>query len=101
MSIRLGSWFGTCACIERITASRSAWPASFGKMSLISRPLWPCLAKPKGDGSGEPVFRSVVKLTGAAWSAYLASAGLGSKVSTCDGPPFKKKWITRLARGAK
>src|SRR5262245_27124154 len=35
------------------------------------------------------------------WPLYLASAGLGSKVSTCDGPPFMNRKITRLALGAK
>jgi len=30
-----------------------------------------------------------------------ARVGLGSNVSTCDGPPFRKKWITRLALGVK
>ena len=29
--------------------------------------------------------------------AYFASAGLGSNVSTCDGPPFMKKWIDAAA----
>ena len=27
-------------------------------------------------------------------------SGLGSKVSMCDGPPFMKRKMTRLARGA-
>src|SRR3989442_16032943 len=35
------------------------------------------------------------------WPAYLASAGLGSNVSTCEGPPFIKRKITRLARAGK
>ena len=30
-----------------------------------------------------------------------SSSGLGSKVSMCDGPPFMKRKITRLARGAR
>jgi hypothetical protein len=35
------------------------------------------------------------------WPAYFSSAGLGSNVSTCEGPPFMKRKITRLALGAK
>src|SRR5262249_43588308 len=31
----------------------------------------------------------------------LASIGLGSNVSTCDGPPFMNRKMSRLARGAK
>src|SRR5262249_41707962 len=30
--------------------------------------------------------------------SWRVSSGLGSNVSTCDGPPFMKRWITRLAR---
>src|ERR1043166_3762783 len=33
------------------------------------------------------------------WCAWRA--GLGSKVSTCDGPPFMKRKMMRLARGRK
>src|SRR6266480_2815625 len=36
---------------------------------------------------------------GRGWLAYLRRAGLGSKVSTWDGPPLRKKWMTRLAFG--
>ena len=32
------------------------------------------------------------------WPLYLSRAGLGSKVSTCDGPPFMNRKMTRLAR---
>ncbi len=34
---------------------------------------------------------------GSGLPAYFSSAGLGSKVSTCDGPPFMNRWMTRLA----
>jgi hypothetical protein len=33
--------------------------------------------------------------------AYFASIGLGSNVSTCDGPPFMNRKMTRFARGAR
>src|SRR5260370_71123 len=45
-----------------------------------------------------PVF-TIVLGTGLPW--YWASMGLGSKVSTCEGPPFMNKKMTRLARAAK
>ena len=32
---------------------------------------------------------------------FLQSAGLGSNVSTCEGPPLRNRKITRLARGVK
>src|SRR5687767_4832287 len=38
---------------------------------------------------------------GRGWLAYFWRAGLGSKVSTWDGPPLRKKWMTRLARAGK
>ena len=48
-----------------------------------------------GDGKAAPVLRSVRRVSGSVLPASFASAGLGSKVSTCDGPPFRKKWMTR------
>src|SRR5690606_31253417 len=35
------------------------------------------------------------------WPAYLARSGLGSNRSAWNGPPFMKRWMTLLARGAK
>src|SRR2546421_4964415 len=34
---------------------------------------------------------------GSGLPAYFSSAGLGSKVSTCDAPPLGKMWIIRFA----
>src|SRR4051812_19757184 len=96
-----GSWFGTSVCIDRMTQSSSACSRSFGKALLISRPLSPHFAKAKGDGYAAPVFRSVRRLKGRGFPAYFDSAGLGSKVSTCDAPPLGKMWIMRLARAGK
>ena len=48
---------------------------------------WPSVSRSRPPGGGCP--------------AYRASAGLGSKVSTCDGAPFMNRKMTRLARGAK
>jgi hypothetical protein len=41
MSISDGSWFGTCACMERITAMSSMCAAVFSNSSLTSIPLCP------------------------------------------------------------
>src|SRR5689334_17444826 len=97
-----GSWLGTCAYIERTTAMSSAWTAVFANSSLISSPLLPYFENLNGDGNAAPVFLSVRRYSpGNGWPAYFVSAGLGSNVSTCDGPPLRKKWTTRLAFGGK
>src|SRR3954447_19965114 len=80
----------------------SACAAVLAKSSLISRPLLPYLENLKGDGKAAPVLRSVRRYSpGKGWPAYLARAGFGSNVSTWEGPPLRKKWMTRLALGAK
>ena len=55
-----GSWFGTSACIERMTQRSSADWAVCLKSSLTSRPLWPYFANLNIDGNALPVFRSVL-----------------------------------------
>src|SRR5580658_10332036 len=35
------------------------------------------------------------------WPSCLTSAGLGSQVSTCEGAPAAKMWMTRLALAGK
>src|SRR6185436_14787423 len=93
-----GSWFGTCAYIERTTAMLSACAAVLANSSLISSPLWPYLVNLNGDGKAAPVLRSVRRYSpGSGLPAYFASIGFGSNVSTCDGPPFRKMWMTRFA----
>ena len=37
-----GSWFGLSVYIERITQMSSMQPATCGKSSVTSMPLWPC-----------------------------------------------------------
>ena len=67
------------------------------KISLTSIPDWPYLLKLKGDFISVPVRRSVlISAAGGFWPLYLVSAGLGSNVSTCDGPPFMNRWMTCL-----
>src|ERR1700727_2895869 len=97
-----GSWLGRSVNMERITQRSSAWPPSCGKMSLISMPLCPYFLKVKGDCSRLPVLRSVLTLpAGAGLPLYFASIGLGSKVSTCDGPPLRQRKMTCLALAGK
>src|SRR5437016_4953241 len=93
-----GSWLGTSACMERITAISSILSATDEKSSLTSIPLRPYLLNLKGEGKAAPVFRSVFKFSvGKSLPAYFSKDGFGSKVSTWDGPPFMKRWMTRLA----
>src|ERR1700736_1558340 len=73
--------------------------AVLANSSLTSMPLWPYFLKANGDPNPAPVLRSVGRLDGKGLPAYFVSAGLGSNVSTCDGPPFMNRWITRFARG--
>ena len=74
--------------------------AVLANSSLTSMPLWPYFWNLNGDRIAAPVLRSVRRFgfgSGLPW--YLSSSGLGSNVSTCDGPPFMNKWTTRLAFG--
>src|SRR5262249_57725197 len=55
-----------------------------------------------GGGVGRGVLRWGGRVgwgSGLPW--YLSSSGLGSKVSTCEGPPFRKRWTTRCAFAGK
>src|SRR4051812_44843883 len=96
-SISDGSWLGTSACIERMMHMSSTHAARLGNRSLTSTPLLPCFANLKGEANAAPVFRSVRRLSGIGLPWNFARAGLGSKVSTCDGPPLRKMWMTRFA----
>ena len=75
--------------------------AVLANSSLTSMPLSPYGWNLNGEGNAAPVFRSVRSVSGSGCPACFASAGLGSNVSTCDGPPLQKKWITRFALPAK
>src|SRR5688572_6009862 len=86
-------------CIERITQMSSAQAPTCGKSSLTSRPLLPYRVNSNGDFIRVPVLRSVATVPpGSGWPWYLASIGLGSKLSTCDSPPFMNRKMTCLAR---
>src|SRR3954447_22972805 len=65
-------------------------------------PLSPWRENPNGEPMSDPVsFRPVLSDSGGASPLCLLSNGLGSKVSTCEGPPFMKRKMTRFALGAK
>ena len=69
--------------------SSMCW-AVWAKISLTSMPLWPYLRNRNGEARAAPVLRSVVRFPwGSVLPSYFFSSGLGSKVSTCDGPPFR------------
>src|SRR4051794_25310789 len=75
---------------------------TWGKISLTSMPLRPYFWNLYGEGNAAPVRRSVRRCgMGNGLPAYLARDGLGSNVSTCDGPPFMNRWTTRWALAGK
>src|SRR6185436_6031181 len=94
-----GSWLGSSACIPRITQRSSTDWARLGKSSLTSIPLWPYFLNLKLEGNATlpfvlpPFWNS----DGRALPDRRSSAGFGSNVSTCEGPPLAKMWITRFA----
>ena len=65
-------------------------------------PLFPYFWNLNMDGNAAPVLRSVFRFSvGSDFPAHLASAGFGSKVSTCVAPPFAKMWMIRFALALK
>ena len=82
---------GMSVCIERITATSSMHSPIFGKISLTSTPDLPRLVNLKTVGNGVPPISEMFL------SALRASAGFGSHVSMCDGPPCAKMWMTCFA----
>src|SRR5580692_13212323 len=88
--------------MERITQTSSIASPSLGKISLISMPLLPQCRKVKGEPSRLPVLRSVFRLPlGMGWPLYFCSIGLGSNVSTWEGPPLRNRKMTCLAEALK
>src|SRR5205807_2192217 len=92
-----GSWLGMSLHIERTMQRSSTCSPTFEKISLTSMPLWPNFLNSNGVGNADPVRRSVFSVIGIGLPPYLPSDGFGSKVSTCEGPPFMNRWMTRLA----
>ena len=78
-------------------------PAEVVGRTVDQPALWPYGAKRYGEAKRLPVFvRSSFGFSnGSGWPFIAASPGLGSKRSTCDGPPDIKRKITRFARAGK
>src|SRR5690242_6173726 len=88
--------------MDRITHTSSIHDPSFGKISLTSIPLCPYFSNLNGDPSRAPVLRSVFRLEeGIGLPVYFCSSGLGSNVSTWEGPPFRKRKMTCFAFAGK
>ncbi len=101
MKRRARSWAGLSVCIERMTHTSSMQRPISGNSSLTSMPERPCLWKAKGEPMSLRPLRTRSPTFGGSWPWRWVRAGLGSKVSTCDGPPFMKRKMTRLALGVK
>ncbi len=64
-------------------------------------PDWPYFLNVNGDRIKPPVLRSVATGSpGSGWPWNLSSIGLGSKLSTCDSPPFMNRKMTCFALAA-
>src|SRR6185369_11336024 len=75
--------------------------ATLGKMSLTSIPLWPYFWNLNGEPKTVPLKGASFHTSLITLPSYFVRFGLGSNVSTCDGPPWAKIWMTRFAFGAK
>src|SRR3954467_1359706 len=73
----------------------------FGSVSLTSMPLLPALVKRSGEGAKPEPLLVLYSFPEGCWPACFSRQGLGSKVSTCEGPPFMKRKMTLFARGAR
>ena len=94
-----GSWFGMSVYIERMKQMSSAHSPTCGNSSLTSIPALPYFLNANGERISAPVLRSVAtEPPGSGWPWYLSSIGFGSKLSTCERPPFMNRKMTRLAR---
>src|SRR5476651_1332509 len=72
-------------------AMSSMHSPSLGNTSLTSTPDLPILLNLKGEGNASP------SRPGSVLSTYCARVGFGSQVSTWEGPPDAKIWMTALA----
>jgi hypothetical protein len=96
--LRAGTCVGLNVYIERITQMSSITVEICGNSSLTSIPLRPAFLNWNGEGSSPPVCRSVRRSTELGrWPSYLARIGLGSNISSCDGPPAMNRKMTFLA----
>ena len=100
---------GASRCRRGSRAARTGRPRTrpmCGNQSDTSMPAWPCFWNVRFEASS--LFLSTPRrvLTGpndagSFWPCRRVSSGLGSKVSTCDGPPDMNRKMTRFAVGSK
>src|SRR4051812_1370475 len=85
--------------MERTTQISSMQPATCGKSSLTSTPDCPYFLNSHGERNRLPVLvRSSEGLAnGRGLPLSVMRRGFGSNVSTWDGPPNKKRKMTRFA----
>src|SRR5262245_29318495 len=93
-------WIGDSAYIEWMNAMSSTHEPTLGKMSDTHLPHWPYCLKPNFGPTTRPSFLCPPRPNVFTWivlPSSLASSGLRSKVSTCDGPPYMNRKMTALA----
>src|SRR5262249_31632456 len=80
--------------------SSTHW-ATWGKRELTGIPLCPCCLNSHGELRTLPTLSNWVGWTLAlmGWPCSFSRRGLGSKVSTWEGPPSMKRKVAFLARG--
>ena len=85
---------GISVYIERMIAMSSTyWPVLLNT-SLTSMPAWPILLNLNGEPMATPP-------SGIVCPSIWLSAGFGSQVSTWEGAPWAKMWMTALALAGK
>src|SRR5438067_11326864 len=86
-------------------AMSSTQRLKFGHNSDTSRPLLPHLENLYFDPSSVPGLRTLksgsLSRLGIGWPLRLVSSGLGSKRSTCDGPPYMNRQMQARALAGK
>src|ERR1700722_7394135 len=93
--------------MERITAMSSTCSATCGNRSDTSIPDWPYFLNVRLQPSTpdcsnfENCSCTLPKLAGTCWPFSWFSAGFGSNVSRCDGPPCMNRKITLFAVAGK
>ena len=85
---------GMSVHIERMTAISSTWLPRLGKTSLTSIPDLPFFSNLNGEAIPMPP-------SGRVFPSIRVNVGFGSQVSTCEGAPWAKTWITALALAGK
>src|SRR5215469_765659 len=100
--LRAGVCVGLKVYIDLMTQISSITDAMLGRRLETYTPSPPYCLNSTGDGSRPPVVRSVRSSTDEGrcpW--YFESDGLGSNMSSCDGPPTMNSTMLCFAFGGK